>query len=205
MGNFWEHTRRPEGLGGRIMLTLMNVGHRPVARWGMGYLPLRDGVRVLDLGCGGGANLFAMRKRFSGGQVVGLDYSAESVAKSARVNRRAIAKGLCQVVRGDVSVLPFPADTFHLVTAFETVYFWPDTDLAFREIRRVLRPGGRFLLCNEADGQRPSQERWCRLIGGMRIYTPAQLKQLLLAAGFCQVEEHRVAGKGWCCLTAAKG
>ena len=32
--SFWENTRKPEGLGGKLMVSLMNLGHSPVARWG---------------------------------------------------------------------------------------------------------------------------------------------------------------------------
>lgn len=42
------------------------------------------------------------------------------------MNRRAIEEGRCQVVHASVATLPFPAEVFDLVTAFETVYFWPD-------------------------------------------------------------------------------
>ena len=55
--SFFENTRRPEGLGGKLMVSMMNVGHRSLAHWGMQFLPLSPDARVLDCGCGGGANL----------------------------------------------------------------------------------------------------------------------------------------------------
>ena len=39
-----------------------------------------------------------------------------------------------------------------MVTAFETVYFWPELAQNFREVYRVLKPGGVFFICNEANG-----------------------------------------------------
>ena len=50
--------------------------------------------------------------------------------------------------------LPFEDARFDAVTAFETVYFWPDPARCFREIWRVLKPGGTFLICNECGGDR---------------------------------------------------
>ena len=204
MRNFFEHTRNPQGLGGKIMVSMMNRGHASVARWGMQHLELKDGSLVLDAGCGGGANMAAMRKRFSGGLVIGLDHSPVSADKAEKVNRRAVASGLCRVMVGDVASLPFPDSAFDLVTAFETVYFWPDPEQSFRQMLRVLKPGGCFLICNEADGSDPAQEKWCAIIKGMKIYTAGQLERFLRSAGFCQVRTDRVSRRNWLCVTAKK-
>ncbi|MGO5115876.1 hypothetical protein ACTQ33_12755 [Candidatus Avoscillospira sp. LCP25S3_F1] len=48
MSSFFEHTRKPRGLGGKLMVTLMNAGHRPLARWGLSHLQLVDHSTVLD-------------------------------------------------------------------------------------------------------------------------------------------------------------
>lgn len=82
--------------------------------------------RVLDIGCGGGANLAQFLKLCPQGSVCGIDFSAESVATSLRKNAGAVAAGRCEVRQGDVSRLPYADASFDLVTAFETVYFWPD-------------------------------------------------------------------------------
>ena len=39
--SFFDNTRKPDGLGGKLMVSLMNVGHRSLAHWGMRFLPLR--------------------------------------------------------------------------------------------------------------------------------------------------------------------
>ncbi len=79
------------------------------------------------------------------GNVTGVDYSPVSVEKSKKVNADAIDKGRCQVKEASVSTLPFKDNTFVMVTAFETVYFWPDIEKSFAEVKRVLAPGGKFL------------------------------------------------------------
>ena len=53
--SFFENTRKPVGLGGKIMVAMMNLGHSPVARWGLRFLELTPDAKVLDCGCGGGA------------------------------------------------------------------------------------------------------------------------------------------------------
>ena len=55
--SFFENTRKPVGLGGKLMVAMMNLGHGPVARWGLRFLRLAPNAKVLDCGCGGGANI----------------------------------------------------------------------------------------------------------------------------------------------------
>ncbi len=108
---------------------------------------------VLDCGCGGGANIKTLLKLCPKGKVQGIDYSAVSVEKARKVNAGAIAAGQCTVQQASVAELPFEAEQFDVVTAFETVYFWPDLAQNFREVYRVLKPGGTFFICNEANGE----------------------------------------------------
>ena len=50
--SFFENTRKPVGLGGKLMVAMMNLGHSPVARWGLRFLRLAPNAKVLDCGCG---------------------------------------------------------------------------------------------------------------------------------------------------------
>lgn len=56
--------------------------------------------------------------------VYGVDFSIESVKLSKEVNRQEIYDGKVKVFEGNVKSLPFDDNTFDIVTAFETVYFW---------------------------------------------------------------------------------
>ena len=80
------------------------------------------------------------------GKVVGLDYSAASVAVSRDTNADEIAAGRFYIEQGSVAALPFPDCTFDVVTAVETRDYWPDLPANVREIRSVLKPGGMFTL-----------------------------------------------------------
>ena len=185
--SFFENTRKPVGLGGRLMVTMMNLGHSPVARWGLQFLNAAPDAKVLDCGCGGGANLRKLLKRCPNGTVTGIDYSSVSVEKSKRLNAKAISEGRCCVLEASVAALPFEDNKFDVVTAFETVYFWPNLPQCFRVIYRVLKPGGTFLICNESSGDTDKDEKWTEIIGGMTIYSGDELKTFLENAGFCNV------------------
>ena len=131
--SFFENTRKPVGLGGKIMVAMMNFGHSAMAEWGLRFLQPDPDAMVLDCGCGGGANMKTLLKLCPNGKVQGIDYSAVSVEKARKVNARAIAAGRCTVQQASVAELPFEAEQFDVVTAFETVYFWPELAQNFRE------------------------------------------------------------------------
>lgn len=201
--SFFENTKKPEGLGGKIMVAMMNSGHSKLADWGMSFLGLSTDAAVLDCGCGGGANLCKLLKRCPNGTVTGIDYSSVSVEKSKMLNAKTISEGRCCVLETSVAVLPFEDNKFDVVTAFETVYFWPGLVDCFREVYRVTKTGGIFLICNEATGDTDKNDKWTQLIDGMTIYRDAQLKTALREAGFTNIQIHKNK-KDWLCVTGQK-
>ena len=200
--SFFENTRKPVGFGGKLMVAMMNVGHSAVARWGLQFLNAAPDAKVLDCGCGGGANIKRLLKKCPQGIVKGIDYSPVSVEKSKKVNEVAVTKGRCDVLCASVAELPFESEQFDAVTAFETVYFWPDLPQCFREVYWVLKPGGTFLICNESNGDSDRDEKWTEIIGGMTIYKDIELKTYLEQAGFHEVQIHKK--QSWLCVTARK-
>lgn len=200
--SFFENTRKPTGFGGKLMVLMMNVGHRALSDWGLRFLKLAPDAKVLDCGCGGGANIRTLLKKCPKGIVKGIDYSAVSAEQARKRNADAIQAGRCAVWQGSVEQIIFASGWFDAVTAFETVYFWPDLPKSFREIRRVLRPGGTLLICNECSGDAPGDEAWTKKIAGMRIYPAAELQRLLEQAGFRRIQIHKTSR--WLCLTAQK-
>lgn len=181
ISSLWQQTRRPSGFWGRCMLRVMNAGHAAFARWAFDAVAWQPGWRVLDVGCGGGANLAQLLRRCPSGQVYGVDIAPESVAFSRRKNRARLGKD-CFVEQAGAAELPFAAETFDAVTAFETVYFWEVPQRCFAEVARVLKPGGIFLIGCEASD--PADDTWTRRVAGMRVYAPGELSALLGGAGF---------------------
>ena len=201
--SFFENTRKPAGLGGKVMVTMMNLGHRPLADWGFQFLHVDKSAVVLDCGCGGGANIRALLKRCPEGVVKGIDYSPVSVEKTRKLNEAATQAGRCAVMQGSVMDMLFAASQFDAVTAFETVYFWPDLPQGFREVFRVLKPGGTFLICNECGGDNAQDEKWTEKINGMTIYKDTELQDFLEQAGFHDIQIHKHPN-GWLCVTAQR-
>ncbi len=198
--------RKPEGLGGTILLWLMNFEHSSMAKWGLQHLAIRPNDNILDIGCGGGANIARMLDMAPEGKVCGLDYSALSVEKSIKYNRKAAAAKRTEIKQGSVSQIPYSDNTFHIVTAFETVYFWPDFINDLKEILRILKPGGTFFICNAAvrlNGEEPPYKGFVKMLD-LKMYSPNDFRQTLISAGFKNVDVILSKQKSLVCVIANK-
>jgi len=104
-------------------------------------LPHRRGVRALDLACGTGDLTRLLARRYPDGTVEGLDLTP---AMLARARRRRGLRGAANVRfrLGDLGRLPYPANSFHLVTGGYALRNAPDLKECLREVFRVLRKGG---------------------------------------------------------------
>ena len=101
----------------------------------------RPGARILDLCCGTGDMAFALRRQSPATVIVGTDF-AHAMLKLARGKSR--ASDAISWVEGDALQLPFPDQSFDLVTSAFGFRNLADYDAGLREICRVLRPGGEF-------------------------------------------------------------
>jgi len=184
---FFSQCARPEGLLGRVMLRFMNFGHAPLTNWGLSLVSFKEGWTMLDIGCGGGATLKRLLKRSKGAKVYGIDISEESIAKAREVNAEVLDKQVF-IEQGSAEKLPYDDNMFDLVTAVETVYFWPQLPNCLQEVRRVLKPGGQFAIMVEVI---EGDSVWTNVVEGMTVYSPEELKTMLDDAGFLQTEVHR--------------
>ena len=189
--SFFQNTCKPEGIGGKIMVNMMNAGHSSMAEWGFTHIEIRNDYRCLDIGCGGGANVKKLLVKTPYGKVIGIDYSEVSVIKSSKINKAEIENKHCEILQGNVMKLPFRKETFDIITAFETIYFWPDINEAFKQVYRVLKVSGTFMICNESNGENSKEEKWTKIIQGMKIYNSEQIKKSLEDAGFTDIKIHK--------------
>lgn len=201
---FYSNTRKPKGFLGNIMINKMNIGHAKLSDWGLSHLKNVSPVSIADLGCGGGINVAKLIKLFPNAKVTGFDYSSVSVKKSKEENKDAVQAGICNIVQGDVSNMPFENEQFELLTAFETIYFWPGPLTSFKEVFRVLKPGGTFMIVNEFDGISEREKKYEKIIDGLKLYSNQELMNYLKQVGFTGIMLFHDEQKHWITVIAKK-
>lgn len=134
----------------------------------------RTGLRILDCGCGTGANLPLLGEA---GQAYGFDLSQRGLEIARRAGGRRVA-------RATIGAVPFPDESFDLVTSFDVIYALPDEveTAALAEMHRVMRPGG-SLIVNVA-AMKILRGNHSVLSREIRRYSRPGLRRVVERAGF---------------------
>ena len=146
---------------------------------------------ILDIGCGTGRLLRAAQQRFHSARLEGVDAAAGMVSHANSLLPQGSPVHIQQATAED---LPFPDHVFDLVFSTMTFHHWADQARGAAEIRRVLAPGGRWILVDfVASGVVGIV---ARVVSGGRFPRRAALEALLAGAGLRIVDQRPVPWTG---------
>jgi len=156
----------------------------------LAHVQVREGETVLDLGSGGGIDMFRASKLVgANGHVIGLDATPQMIFRARETAKN---NGFVNVEfrLGEIEHMPVESNTVDLVISNCVLNLVPDKESAFREIYRTLKPGGRISVSDMvATGNSQGEiklEEWAACIAGAVTWN--EYRNLLDKSGFIEIE-----------------
>lgn len=176
----------PAGAFARVIGALMNWHNAKMNAFVLERLAAASSNRVLEIGFGGGLAIRPLLA--SAAFVAGLDRSRDAVSLANGRFSDAVSAGRAEFREGNVEALPYGDRAFNKVCTTNTVYFWPSLARGFREIHRVISPGGRL-----AVGFLPKEfmDRMNMPTDIFTTRTPEDVTSAMNKAGFANVRIER--------------
>jgi arsenite methyltransferase len=161
---------------------------------------IREGETVVDLGSGGGIDVFLTSRRVGQrGRVIGLDMTPEMVQK-AKENARKMNLENVEFKSGEIESMPLEDGSVDVIISNCVICLSPDKGKVFSEMFRVLRPGGRLAIADEValrpftKVEREDPAKWCSCVTG--AITEKEYASALNSAGFEAVYVKRLRPPG---------
>ncbi len=179
-----RRARRPAGAAAREVYR-DPIYHYPNFRVILAELALTGEDVLLEVGCGGGALLREALR--SGCRAAAVDHSADMVRLAQEANREAVIARRLEVRQASAERLPFADSIFTCAAMTGVLGFLPEPVAALREIRRVLRPGGRLVALGADPELRGTPAAPEPIASRLRFYDSNELERLAREAGFAEV------------------
>lgn len=150
--------------------------------------------------------LHRMTEQLTTGHATGVDYSGVSVEETGKLNEAFVKEGKLTVLEASVEKLPFKDDTFDKIITVESFYFWPDPQANLKEVHRVLKKGGTFLLVADVYQNGHLTEQQKKNITRYELFNPTEeeFREIFQIAGFAETVIHTRDGENWICVEGHK-
>jgi SAM-dependent methyltransferase len=204
--------RKPSGKTGIKTGTMMNRVNEFLYDLTFHTMQVKDNDAILEIGFGNGKFFTALFSKAANLSLTGLDFSATMLREASENNRALLSAGKLVLTQGSSHKMPFTDNSFDKIFCINVIYFWDEPAAHLQEIKRVLKPGGRFfatIRTKESMAMMPFTKY------GFATYTEESWNKLLLQNGLepadcIQINDPEIDfnGKSFrgrsCCLVAEK-
>lgn len=152
--DIYDDVLTQSSLFGRLYIKLFwqGVDDNKIAAELLRYIPDKFPGRLLDVPVGTGVFTCVKYKRMKDADITCLDYSEDMLAQAKTRFAKNDVKNV-KFIQGDVGALPFEDCTFDTVLSMNGFHAFPDKDMAFSEMTRVLKKGGKLVACFYIEGR----------------------------------------------------
>ncbi len=163
----WESTRQ--------LIDLMNVDEYD---------------NVMDLGCGVGWATRVLAQKASRGMVLGIDLSDRMILQARKAYRN---PNNAMFIVADASGIPCPDELFNSLLSVESIYYYPGLDLAFHEVHRILKKGGKAFFLVGYYKENPHGHEWAKHIDiPVHLLGAQDYVSILKKSGFKTASHRRI-------------
>lgn len=141
-----ENLRQPKGVFGWMVGRFMNHFNDGIIQQTIQLIPEIKNQSIVEVGVGSGKALQLAERKFGDAMFYGLDISTRMMKSAKSRNRRAIDSGKMELHQCPIDNVPVNSASVDTLYTINTIYFWDDLDEGCREVNRVLKKGGHFII-----------------------------------------------------------
>ena len=173
--------RKPDGEMGIEIGEKMNSSNNTMYEQTLSKLNLQEGYKLLEIGYGNGKFIPEYFKICPEIKIYGIDFSETMFLQATENNIGLIHKSQVSLSCEDALSMSFPVEMFDAIVTINTVYFWKEAEKQIKELKRVLKKGGRIYI-----GYRPKEimQNLPFVEEHFTLYTPEDIEQLFLKNQF---------------------
>ncbi|GAA3516311.1 class I SAM-dependent methyltransferase [Aquimarina addita] len=136
----------PVGNEGKVLGKLMNASNKGMITNSLLAMSVKNKHRILEIGPGNGEHLTDIMRLANGLRYFGFEISKTMTEEAVRINKKYVKSGRALFQHYNGNKIPYVLNFFDRIITVNTIYFWEKPDVFLKEINRVLKPKGHFVL-----------------------------------------------------------
>lgn len=177
-----KQSRKPSGwLGKNILQPMFVKGNADLNQFILEQMAVQANDQILEVGFGPGELLFQLCQQNPSALFTGADFSPLMLQQATLRTQRFIKSGQLSLIEASSDNMPFDRFSFNQVACANTLYFWQPPEPHFKDVLRVLKSGGKFVMGFRTGEQIDRMQLHPTIFAR---YTTAEVESLLELAGF---------------------